>query len=138
MANIKRISNLDYVVFVMDFSEYWDPSRFLKDDIREHLSVVCECEDVDECTCNDRLVCFKDVISEYYTEDTSDAIQIENIIKQNHDRYLIMKCSSVREAVILSEVLVEEPYEFCELTNLSLFEFIEIGNKKTLLMSFCP
>lgn len=134
MANIKRISKLDYVVIVMDISnQFWDPSRYFKDEIRERLSVVCECPDEDNCTCHDRLVYYK---NQHYTTDTSISKQIIDAIGQNHNDYIIMKCSSVLEAMALAKIFTEDPHEYFEMTDLSMFEIIEIGNIKTLLMSF--
>lgn len=136
MANIKRVSKLDYVVFVMDFPDFWDPTKSFKNEIRENLAVVCTCEDEDDCICNDRLVCFKERNA---IEWFADAISIAKIFKflgDNYESYLILQCSSVLEASALAKILMEDPHEFCESSDLAGLEFIEIEDKKVLLMNY--
>ena len=136
MANIKQVSKIDYVIFVMDFPKFWDPSKGLKNEIREHMSVVCSCEDEDNCTCNDRLVCYMEVnVRQWYdTLVHKHFWGVLKIIDEKYDKYLIMQCSSVPEAIGLANILTKDPYEFCELTDLSFFEFIETEDKKIVLI----
>lgn len=112
-------SELDYVVLVMNFPDLWDLHKSFKID------------------CNNRLICFRQRNAiEWFMGDIPEVEKIHKFIKDTHKSYLIMQCSSVLEAEALAKILMEAPYKFCESTDLPGLEFIEIEDKKVLLMNY--